>query len=104
MPRYYLTMISVPKMRPAGCGLMLDVLGLAVQHVVPPHEAARRRILDRLECGIESLLAFGGIERHAFGGKRLSICGSEIPIRGDPPVSKYCDSATDGSTTEPRPM
>jgi hypothetical protein len=34
----------------------------------------------------------------------LSICGSEMPMRGDPPVSKYCDSATDGSTTEPRPM
>src|SRR5579871_4595459 len=65
--------------------LELDRIADSMQHAVAPHEACRRRVLDRLECDVELLLARGRIEL-------------------DPPVSKYCDKAGDGSTTEPRPI
>src|SRR5262245_52837524 len=52
-------------------GLILNALGFAIEHVVPPHEARRRRILYCLKRLIESLLALGRIERHALRGQRL---------------------------------
>ena len=49
--------------------LMDDIFGFAVEHLVPPHEARRRGVLDCLERNVESLLAVGGVEGHALGGQ-----------------------------------